>query len=431
MGDLEFIQIIDRTYPWFPPAFDRDSIGIDLSNANYDSDLGQQVLEDVGHQAQLAENLGYDGVLLFEQHGHPLALFGNTVTGAAWLAGITNNIKIGAIGPIMNNYQSPVRLAEEIALVDTVSRGRLIVGLPMGIGAQYHAVGTMNPAHARDRYLEGLALLDKIWKEDGPFAWEGEYFHIPYVNVWPRPIQRPRPRVFIPAAGSRESLEVAAKYRFTYQAVAVPGPKLKANIKLFRDLCNEEGYEPDPSQLVAVTGFYLADSENEAKRELERHAHWTAQNIMRYAQHESFPPGHVTIDSLRSMLDGGYRSKGNDPGKVSGSAPPLGMTPEQVREIIQESVEDLGFGGFIVGGAFSLPPWLAHKQMQIFAEEVMPYFRTDGKPSWAREPTPGWTSASERVARKPHYGGQPLVEMPGRGRLPLFEMDEIKELDSE
>ncbi|HWI22796.1 MAG TPA: LLM class flavin-dependent oxidoreductase [Baekduia sp.] len=425
MTDLEFIQIIDRTYPWFPPAFDRDSIGIDLSNANYDSDLGQDIIEGVGFQAQMAESLGYDGVLIFEQHGHPLALFGNALTGAAWLSGITKDISIGAIGPMMNNYQSPVRLAEEIAIVDTVSRGRLIVGLPMGIGAQYHAIGTANPAHARERYEEGLALLDRIWNEDGAFPWEGEYFHIPNVNLWPRPIQKPRPRVFIPAAGSIESLKVAAKYRFTYQAVAVPGPKLKANIQLFKDLCNEEGYEADPSQIILVTGFFLGETQKEAERELVRHAAWNMQNIMRYATHESFPPGHVSMESLRSMLDGGYRSKGNDPGAVR-EMPAFGNTPEQVVEIIKEQAEEYGAGGFIVGGAFSLPNWLAHKQMQIFAEEVMPHFRPEGKPRWARQPKPGWTSASERVGRNPHYGGMPEVEIPGRGRLPLFETDPLE-----
>jgi alkanesulfonate monooxygenase SsuD/methylene tetrahydromethanopterin reductase-like flavin-dependent oxidoreductase (luciferase family) len=306
-----------------------------------------------------------------------------------------------------------------------VSRGRLIVGLPMGIGAQYHAIGTANPAHARERYEEGLALLDRIWNEDGPFAWEGEYFHVPNVNLWPRPIQRPRPRVFIPAAGSIESLKVAAKHHFTYQAVAVPGPKLKANIQLFRDLCNEEGYEADPSQIILVTGFFLGDTQKEAQRELERHAYWAGQNIMRFATHESFPPGHVTLASLRSMLDGGYRSKGNDPGAPP-EIPAFGSTPEQAREILAEQVEELGAGGVIVGAAFTLPPWLAQKQMTMFAEEVMPHFRPEGKPRWAREPKPGWTSASERVGRNPHYGGKPEVDVPGRGRLPLFEMDPIE-----
>lgn len=79
----------------------------------------------------------------------------------------------------------------------------------------------MYPLTARPRYRESIVLLHKLWTEDGPFAWEGEFFNLPNVNPWPKPIQQPYSDVFIPAAGSKETIELAAKYDFTYQSARI------------------------------------------------------------------------------------------------------------------------------------------------------------------------------------------------------------------
>jgi alkanesulfonate monooxygenase SsuD/methylene tetrahydromethanopterin reductase-like flavin-dependent oxidoreductase (luciferase family) len=427
MQELEFYSIIDTTYPWFAPADGRESMGIDMSNAMYDRDLGQRVLDRVLSNARIAEQLGYDGVLIFEQHNHPLALFGNAMTGAAWLAGATSAIRIAGVGPILNAYLSPVRLAEEIALTDIVAGGRLIVGLPMGIGAQYHSMGVTNPAHARARYREAVALLHKIWTDDGPFAWEGDHFHVPYVNVWPKPRQDPHPEIFIPAAGSRESLELAAKYRFTYQAILVPRPVLLRNCETFRALCEENGYEANPRQIAAVLSIHVAETDRQAEIEIERHILWEYQNILRYPFHESFPPGHVSMTSLRGMMAGGYRS--SDPSKLTyreliDSGALIAGSPETVRERLAEITGAMGAGRVIVAGGFTLPAWLQHKAMTMFAEQVIPHFRSpDGLAVWQREPRAGYQTATEFVGRKPRYAGMPVVLTPDGERLPLYDRE--------
>ena len=425
-NELEFYALIDRTYPWFPPAHERDSIGIDLPNAYYDRDLGQQILEEVTQMTQRAERLGYDGVVYFEQHNTPLALIPNALTAAAWLAAKTTGIQIGAVGPILNTYSSPVRLAEEIALVDALSGGRLTVGLPLGIGAQYHSYGVMNPVHARARFHEAVALLHKIWTQDGPFAWEGDYFHIPYVNVWPKPRTQPHPPVFIPSAGSRETIELAARYRFTYQAVLVPMPVLLKGVQLFRDLCNENGYEADPRQVTAVLSVHVAESDKEARRELEKYALWDVQNVIRFQFHESFPPGHVSQSSLRAMMSGGYRS--SDPSTVTWDEMADGLiagSPETVREKIAEITGAMGAGRAIVTQEFVAPMWLQEKSMTLFAEEVIPHFRApDGLAEWQRRPRAArnYQTATEMIARKPHRAGHPVVAMNGE-YVPLFNRE--------
>jgi alkanesulfonate monooxygenase SsuD/methylene tetrahydromethanopterin reductase-like flavin-dependent oxidoreductase (luciferase family) len=431
MHDLEFYTIVDSTYPWFPPDDDRESISIDMTNGFYDADLGQHVYERVERTAQLAERLGYDGTLVFEQHGHPLALFNNALTGAAWIAAKTEGIRVVAAGPIANAYLTPVRMAEEIAMVDTLSGGRLTVGLPMGIGPQYHALGIPNPSHARERYYEAVELLYKIWTQEGPFAWEGEWFHIPYVNVWPRQRQVPHPDVFIPSGGSRETLEMAAKYRFTYQAHLVPMPQLLRNCNQFRELCNDNGYESDPRQITAVMGVYVAESDAEARRDFERHELWANQHVLRYPFHESFPPGYMSLPSLKGMLSQGYHV-GNADQLDWDTMVKAGMviagSPETVRERIAELTGAMGAGRVIVQSSFSAPEWMLQKTMTLFAEEVMPHFRTgDTRAVWQREPATAFKTTTEMVGRHPRVAGVPMVDVPGRGRVELYERDPLPE----
>jgi alkanesulfonate monooxygenase SsuD/methylene tetrahydromethanopterin reductase-like flavin-dependent oxidoreductase (luciferase family) len=421
--ELEFILIIDRTYPWYPPLDDtgRESMGIDMSNAMFDRDLGQRIFDNVRRGAVLAEELGFDAVLLFEQHGHPLGMFGNNLMGAAWLAGQTRRIKLAAVGPLLNHYLSPVRLAEEIATVDMASGGRLIVGLPMGVGVQYHAMGVANPSHARARQREAIALLHRIWTEDGPFAWEGEFFHIPYVNVWPKPLQEPHPDVFIPAAGSLETLELAAKYRFTYQAVLTPGPRLLRNLQIFRDLCEQNGYTAEPRQVASVLAVHVAETDEQARRETGKHQLWASQNVIRFPFQEAFPPGHVSLKSFRDMMDGGYRS--SDPSAVTLEQVTSGGligSPETVRENLERLTEEMGAGRVILATSFTEPQWLQQKSLTLFAEEVMPHFRRDGKATWQRQPPKAWETVSEFAAREPKPAGIPVVNIPGQGREEIY-----------
>jgi alkanesulfonate monooxygenase SsuD/methylene tetrahydromethanopterin reductase-like flavin-dependent oxidoreductase (luciferase family) len=417
---LEFIISIDNPYVWFPLDLERESVAIDLPTSTYQMDYGRLTVLELAENARWVEQLGFDGALFFEQHSHPIGLIGNAMVGAAWLATETTGIRICAVGPILNAYATPIRLAEEIALVDNLSNGRLTVGLPMGIGAQYHAVGVMNPAQARARHREANQLLVKSLTTDGPFAWEGDFFHIPYVNVWPRPIQQPYPPVFVPSAGSRETLEMAAKYRYTYQATLLPRPALIRTCELFRELCRAEGYEPDRRQIAVVVPVHVAETDAQARKELEPALTWRFQNVFRFPFHESFPPGHVSERSLRAMMDGGYRSPGNDPGSFSYDdiverGLVIAGSPSTVIEKLAELTDALGAGRVISTMQAAMPRWMQYKALTLFAHEVVPVFREpDGLAAWQREPPPGHRTAAELGARRPVPAGRPTALIDGR-----------------
>ena len=182
MTDYEFNVLVETPYPNVPHAMQRKSNYIDLPNSTWDPVLGQHAIEDQLHTAVSVERLGYDGVILTEQHNGPIGQFGNPLVGLGYVAALTSRIKIGAVGPILNDYLSPIRLAEELAVLDVMSRGRLFFGLPMGHGMQYHSTGVMSPATARRRFREGHDLLMAALTQPGPFEWKGEFFNVPNVK---------------------------------------------------------------------------------------------------------------------------------------------------------------------------------------------------------------------------------------------------------
>lgn len=425
MATLEFHATCDVSYTALPRLENGQTMTIDLPTEYHRPERSQRTLEEILLTVQLLERLGLDGATLTEQHGGAVGIVGNALQAAAWVAGRTDRIRINAVGPILNAYLSPVRMAEEVAFADLVSGGRLTVGLPLGVGSQYHSYGIPNPAHARTRHREAHDLFIAALTREGPFAWHGEHYHIPHVNLWPRPVQAPHPPIWIPAAGSKESLELAAERGYTYQTVFVPWELLLKNTEVFRNLCRQHGYEPPRQQIAAFFQVYVAETDEQARREYEPMLLWQYQNVFAHPFHDSFPPGYTSEAGLRGVLGGGYRSEDADPAKMTWERLIeenwlIAGSPETVRCRLAELTDALGAGSVVIDTS-SLPLWQKEKSLTLLAEEVIPHFREpDGLPVWARHQSAGYTSITEAVAREGEPLGRPTVELPGRGRVDAF-----------
>lgn len=407
MSELEFYVFHNGAYPHVPH---KSVIGehsrtnfVSLPTDFYDKALAQRALDDYVEAFVLAERLGFDGILHSEQHNGPIGLSTQGMVTSAYLAARTERILIAAVGPILNAYLSPIRLAEEVALVDMYSHGRLILGLPMGLGAQYHSYGVTDPSVARLRFNEAHDLLIRAMTEPGPFEFQGEFFHVPYVNLWPRPVQDPHPPIWVPAAGSKESLDLCAKHRYTYQAVLTPWNVLKRNCETFREACRQHGYEADPKQIASVFVVHVAETDAQARREAEPHVMWLFQNFFRSTFQDAFAPGHVSEASLRGMMSGGYRSRDISEmtwEDLEEAGWLIAGSPDTVAERLEQRTGEIGSGRVIMFADHgSAPAWMIQKSLTLFAEQVMPRFRgPDGKPVWAREDPRQLTTASEAAA---------------------------------
>ena len=89
----------------------------------------------------------------------------------------------------------PIRVAAEYAMLDCISEGRLVAGYPVGLGGDFSYRYGMAPMEQRGRYCEAQDLITKAWTAKAQFAWNGKYSPLPMVNIWPQPLQKPRPRL--------------------------------------------------------------------------------------------------------------------------------------------------------------------------------------------------------------------------------------------
>ena len=196
-----------------------------------------------------AEELGFDGVCVNEHHQNAYGIMPSPNLIASILARLTKRVRIAVVGNALPLYDPPTRVAEEFAMIDCISGGRLIAGMVVGGGPEYYSF-SMNPAHARERFAEAHDLILRAWTEPGPFEFIGKHYKLRYVNSWPRPIQQPHPEIWIPGVGSLETLEFVAKHHYAY--MGIPYFHISVFERMFammREACQKEGYEADPLQL--------------------------------------------------------------------------------------------------------------------------------------------------------------------------------------
>ena len=205
-GTLEFYLINFMPYPYVPPGEEIESSWVVLSNQHYDPRIGHRLYQKYLETNVLAERLGFDGVLTNEHHQTAYGNMPNPNLPAAWVVAQTERIRIGVMGNVLNTHQNPLRVAEDIAMLDVMSGGRIISGFVLGTGMEYHSYG-INPATSRERFWEAHDLIIKSWTEPGPFPWESKHFNLPYVNPWPRSLQQPHPPVWLPGVSSLETIE--------------------------------------------------------------------------------------------------------------------------------------------------------------------------------------------------------------------------------
>src|ERR1051326_3625248 len=157
---------------------------------------------------ELADQLGFDWVTVAEHHYAPMSLTPNPMVMAGALTQRVKNAKIALLGasiPILN----PVRVAEEFAMLDTLTGGRVIAGMLRGTANEY-VTYDVNPAESRARFEEAMDLIVHAWTEPQPFGWQGRYYEYRAISIWPRPVQQPHPPIYM-SGSSPESGEFAAR----------------------------------------------------------------------------------------------------------------------------------------------------------------------------------------------------------------------------
>ncbi|CDZ26940.1 LLM class flavin-dependent oxidoreductase [Neorhizobium galegae] len=226
-----------------------------------------------------AENYGFDWVGCNEHHFSPYGLMSNPNLIAGALARQTSKAKIAIVGnllPLLN----PVRVAEEYAMIDVMSDGRLIAGFLRGIPHEYIAYN-IPPSESRSRLREATELIIKCWTEDEPFGWEGEHYQFPAVSIWPKPIQKPHPRILM-SASNAESAEFVAKMRAIMGITLIQDLSIaKAAVENFKKTARSYGWEPTPDDILVGQQICIADTDEEARHHMAAAQTYFHQTLMR------------------------------------------------------------------------------------------------------------------------------------------------------
>ncbi len=180
-----------------------------FSNKYFDPVAGSRLYNEYLEHYIMVDELGFDGIMLNEHHNAPFCMQAKANIFAAILAAVTKKVKIVMLGNPLPLAENPVRLAEELAMIDMISKGRLVSGFVRG-GGQEQLATDVNPAFNRERFEEAHDLIVAAWTREGPFRWEGTHYQHRVVNPWAVPLQKPYPRVWIPGVISPETIVWAA-----------------------------------------------------------------------------------------------------------------------------------------------------------------------------------------------------------------------------
>lgn len=381
-------------YQDLPADFEQkhDSAWVWIPNALFDPEKGHRYYNEYIDQLAEAETLGFDGVCVNEHHQNAYGLMPSPNIIAAMLAMRTKRIRIAVVGNALPLYDPPTRVAEEIAMLDVISGGRIISGQVIGGGPEYFSF-SINPAEARTRFAEAHEIIMRAWTEPGPFSFYGEHYKLRYVNTWPRPLQKPHPPIWIPGAGSIETMEFVAKRRYAYMGIPYFHIDFfKKTYAIFRDCCEKEGYRAHPTQMGLLMPIYVAETDAKARAEFEPHFWYFLKKLIPGLTLS--PPGYTSVKSalrvLRALRDGKtfINSCESWEDVERGTFAVVG-SPKTVAQKLIEHAKDIGCGNLL--GLFQLgnmPNEKARANARRYAEEVMPIVNAALPDSAQPAPTP-------------------------------------------
>ena len=358
------------------------SAWVTYPNSDFDPKKGAALYNRYLDELELAAELGFDAVGVNEHHQNAYGLMPSPVVMAAALARRTERCKLAILGNAFALREHPLTLAEEHAMIDCISGGRLITGFVRGIGAEFWSLAA-NPTTSHERHVEAHDLIVRAWTETGPFAFEGKHFHFEYVNVWPRPYQQPHPPIWCPSLGSTETIEWAAHpdRRYVYLQNYSPFESVSRFLNFYRETCEAKyGYAASSEQLGWTAPVYVAETDAQAAAEAKEHMEALFNRFLALPFEILFPPGYLAMNSFKRVRQHKRSITGD---QTIEKMMELGIvivgSPDTVRERILHCHRELGFANFIALLHFgTLPADLTEKNIRLFANEVMPALQPMG-----------------------------------------------------
>ena len=403
------------------------SVWVDIHSSLFDPQRAHHMYNDFMDEMEFAAACGFDAICCNEHHNNGYGLMPSPNLIASALARRTTDTTICVMGNSLALYNPPTRVAEEFAMIDCISGGRLIAGFPVGSPMDTCFAYGSNPSQLRERYLEAHDLVIKAWTEKETFAFNGRFNQQRYVNIWPRPVQNaPHPPVWIPGGGSVETWQWCAQMDYVYCYLSYYGYKTGLGVmKGFWDEMDKLGKDRNPYRAGFLQFVGVAESRSEAMERYAEAAEYFYGRCLHIDPRFAAPPGYTTEATQRA----GHQSQVGKAAEKSGAqvvargvtprARPTQMkeivddgyviigTPDDVVEQLREVAINMNVGNLMMLLQYgNMSKELTKYNTKLFSEKVMPKLQ----PLFSEWEHKWWPKPMANAARAAVPGFTPRVQ---------------------
>jgi alkanesulfonate monooxygenase SsuD/methylene tetrahydromethanopterin reductase-like flavin-dependent oxidoreductase (luciferase family) len=360
------------------------SVWVDIHSSLFDPQRAHHMYNDFMDELEYAAACGFDAICVNEHHSNGYGLMPSPNLIASSLSRRTTDTAICVMGNSLALYNPPTRVAEEFAMIDCISGGRLIAGFPVGTPMDTCFAYGQNPSQLRERYHEAHDLIMRAWTEPDTFAFNGRFNQQRYVNIWPRPIQRPHPPIWIPGGGSIETWQWCAEMDYVYSYLSYYGHKIgKATMDGFWAEMDRLGKDRNPYRAGFAQTIAVAESRQQALDLYTEAAEYFFGRCLHIDPRFAAPPGYTTEPTQRlgmmsqvSAAAAKSKARPGDTKELVDSGYLVIGTPDEVVEQIDELSTNLHVGNLMLLIQFgNMSKDLTKYNTRLFAEHVAPKLR--------------------------------------------------------
>lgn len=388
-----------------------EAVWVTISSELFDPRKAHGMYNEFLDELEFADEVGFDGICVNEHHANGYGLMPSPNLMAAALARRTRNAALVVMGNSLALYNPPIRVAEEFAMLDCISGGRLVAGFPVGTPMDTCFAYGQNPSQLRARYHEAHDLILKAWTEPDVFAFNGRYNKQRYVNIWPRTLQKPHPPIWIPGGGSVETWHWCAERDYVYAYLSYFGYQAgQDTMNGFWKEMKELGKEPNPYRAGFLQFVGVAETEKEALEIYREPAEYFYRRCLHLSAKFVSPPGYMSEATMAARVQSQVaQAAAQAGGRVSSLLPDsfeemvakgyvIVGSPDQVADKLKEVATSLNVGQLMLLLQFgNMKKDVSLYNTKLFAAQVRPQIQDLFDDQWENRWWPRPLETSERA----------------------------------
>jgi alkanesulfonate monooxygenase SsuD/methylene tetrahydromethanopterin reductase-like flavin-dependent oxidoreductase (luciferase family) len=366
------------------------SVWVDIPRELFDPAVANQIYNEFMDELEYADQQGFDAICVNEHHSNGYGLMPSPNLIAASLARRSSNAAICVMGNSLALYNPPTRVAEEMAMIDCISGGRLIAGFPVGTPWDTSYCYGMNPSQLRARYREAHDLVVQAWTRPDTFTFNGRYNQQRYINIWPQPVQKPRPPIWIPGGGSVETWQWCAEMDYVYAYLSYFGYQMgRETMAGFWREMDKLGKDRNPYRAAFLQFVGVAETRAEAMKIYKEPAEYFFLRCLHVDPKYASPPGYVTEATMRAKMASQTKALSSGGSGPAGERFPVLTfedmvekgyvivgSPDEVAEKLREVATELNVGHLMLLLQFgNMGKDVTNENTRLFAQKVAPQLK--------------------------------------------------------